>query len=64
MSGSLVLAMALVDGWAAPEDIWARSRIDEDWQAELWGIDEDAERVAAHKRQEFLDAARFFALSA
>jgi chaperone required for assembly of F1-ATPase len=64
MSGSLVLAMALVDGWAAPEDVWTLSRIDEDWQAELWGIDEDAARIAAYKRREFLDAARFFALSA
>jgi chaperone required for assembly of F1-ATPase len=64
MSGSLVLAMALVDGWASPETIWQISRVDEDWQQDLWGTDDEALRTAELKKRDFLDSAHFFALCA
>lgn len=61
MSGSLIIALALVDGFAAPEALWNASRVDEEWQISQWGSDEEAEALAAVRRKTFLDAARFYA---
>jgi chaperone required for assembly of F1-ATPase len=61
MSGSLIIALALVDGFAAPEAMWDASRVDEEWQISQWGSDEEAEALAAVRRKTFLDAARFYA---
>jgi chaperone required for assembly of F1-ATPase len=62
LSGSLVLAFAVVHGALDPATAWNLSRIDEDWQAEQWGRDAEAEAAAAFRRAEFLGAARFFRL--
>ncbi|MFD1911605.1 ATP12 family chaperone protein [Halodurantibacterium flavum] len=59
ISGSLVIALAVLDRREEPEAAWHLSRIDEDWQAELWGADEEATEVANARRQAFLDAALF-----
>lgn len=63
MSGSLVLALAVVEGERSPEAAWALSRLDETWQEEQWGVDEEAAEIAAIKRREFLHAGVFHALS-
>lgn len=63
LSGSLVLGLAAQQGRAAPEELWRVSRIDEDWQTEQWGEDEEATALATLKRHSFLHAARFFQLS-
>ncbi len=60
--GSLVLGLAAVHEVAPPEELWALSRIDEEWQAEQWGSDEEAEDAAARKRADFLQAHRTFDL--
>jgi chaperone required for assembly of F1-ATPase len=62
LSGSLVLALAVSRGRLTAEAAWQLSRIDETWQAEVWGADEEAAETAARKQGEFLQAARFFAL--
>jgi chaperone required for assembly of F1-ATPase len=62
ISGSLLLALAVIHGRLSADEAWTLSRIDEDWQAELWGEDEDATALAALKRAAFLQADRFFAL--
>ncbi|MFC3060869.1 ATP12 family chaperone protein [Paenirhodobacter populi] len=62
ISGSLLLGLAVAEGRLPPEEAWALSRIDEDWQAEQWGHDEEAAALAAVKRQALLDAARFWTL--
>ncbi len=64
LPGSLVLGLAVADGAAEPGRIWDVSRLDETYQAELWGRDDEAERMAALKRRAFLDAARFRDLAA
>ncbi|MFT5639317.1 MAG: chaperone required for assembly of F1-ATPase [Paracoccaceae bacterium] len=61
-SGSLLIAFAAILEFEGPNDLWDRAQVDEIWQAEQWGADEDAEVVEAKKRQEFLDAFRFFGL--
>lgn len=63
LSGSLVLALAVVHGRLSPEQAWTLSRLDEIWQAELWGSDEEAEEQNKLKMKEFLHAARFFQMS-
>lgn len=63
LSGSLILGFAAACDWRPAEEIWALSRLDEDWQAEQWGADDEAVAAAAFKRQEFLHAKRFFDLA-
>ena len=62
LSGTLVIGFAAARQHAPPESLWEVSRIDEEWQAEQWGEDEEAAEQTAHKRQAFLDAARIFSL--
>lgn len=62
MSGSLILGFATTRGFDTPEAIWTLSRLDEAWQEEQWGVDEEASRQAALKRTAFMDAARVFDL--
>lgn len=64
MTGSLILAFAVTEGRISPQDAWETSRIDESWQKEQWGEDEEAEALARVKNAEFLHAATFFGLSA
>ncbi|MDQ2091912.1 ATP12 family chaperone protein [Marimonas arenosa] len=63
LSGSFVLGLAATRGFASPETLWALSRIDETWQEEQWGTDDEAAAFAEGKRQAFLHAARFYFLT-
>lgn len=63
LSGSLVLAFGAVHDWRDADDIWTLSRLDEIWQATLWGQDDEADAHAETKRQAFLHAKRFFDFS-
>ena len=60
LSGSLVIGFAAVHKWDQIERLWDISRIDETWQEEQWGIDEEAKAQAEVKREAFLHAERFF----
>lgn len=62
ISGSLVLALAVTRYHLTPIQAWALSRIDETWQNEEWGIDEDAAQLESLKQAAFFDAARFYTL--
>lgn len=63
LSGSLILGFAAVADLRPIDEIWALSRLDETWQAELWGEDEEAMEHAEIKRQAFLHAKRFYQLA-
>ena len=63
ISGSLVLALAITKNAIAVEEAWLLSRIDEHWQIEQWGEDDEASVTEAIKRTAFLDAFRFYQLS-
>jgi len=60
LSGSCVAAFALVNGVKSPNEIWRISRIDEDWQRDQWGADEEADALSATKKGEFLQAYKYF----
>jgi chaperone required for assembly of F1-ATPase len=63
LSGSLVLALAVERARLSGAEAWRLSRVDEDWQAEVWGHDDAAARDAEDRREAFLAAERFLALA-
>ena len=63
MSGSLVLALAVTRRRLSAAEAWALSRVDEIWQAEQWGDDEEAVQAAEIKRSAFAHAANFYFLA-
>lgn len=62
ISGSLVLALAVAQGRLSADEAFEISRIDETWQAEIWGVDEEAALLETARKQAFHEAARFMAL--
>ncbi|MGK7654650.1 ATP12 family chaperone protein [Roseovarius sp. B08] len=63
LSGSLVIGLAAMEGACPAGDLWEVSRLDERWQEEQWGIDEQARATEAIKQAEFLHAKRFHDLA-
>lgn len=63
LSGSLILALAVMRDHLDAARAWDISRIDEEWQIGQWGADEDAAAAAEVKRAAFLHAERFFHLT-
>jgi len=48
LTGSALLALALMHGVRDADQVWAAAHVDEDWNIEKWGIDEEvAARCAA-----------------
>ncbi|WP_109670963.1 ATP12 family chaperone protein [Roseicyclus mahoneyensis] len=64
LSGSLLLGLATSARHLDPETAWALSRIDEEWQIEHWGRDEDADAAMEIKRAQFLQADAFWTMCA
>ncbi|MES2844833.1 MAG: ATP12 family protein [Pseudomonadota bacterium] len=62
ISGSLILAFAVTSGRLTLDEAWALSRLDETWQNEQWGVDDDAAALEAFKQAAFAHAGRFYAL--
>lgn len=60
--GSLVAALALIEGGFTAEQAWEAVSIDERWQLEQWGSDSEALTALANRRGDFMAAARFLAL--
>jgi len=63
LSGSLILGFGAAFGAYTAEVAWSLSRIDEDWQLEVWGHDDEAVAAGRLKSAAFMDAARFYLLS-
>ena len=60
LTGSFVVGLAAADDAFPPSELWASSRIDEDWQTEEWGEDEEAAEATAARRTAYLHAADFY----
>ncbi len=60
--GSLVLGLAVARGKLASDEAFGLSRVDEAFQTELWGGDEEAELRAANLARDVDDSARFMRL--
>lgn len=59
ITGSLVLALALLEHAGEPDVLWTAAHVDEDWQAALWGVDPLAVAAREHRRRDY-DAAVTF----
>ena len=64
LTGSALLAMMLSRRAITPEAAWAVSHVDEDYQIEQWGQDEEAAERRARRHVEFLACCRFLDLAA
>jgi len=62
IGGSLVAALALIEGAASTDAVWAAAELDEDWQAEQWGRDDLSLAALESRRRDFMAAARFLSL--
>ncbi len=62
IAGSAVLALALWKGFDEPEAIFEASRIDERFQEERWGVDDEAKAREERLKADFLTVARFLSL--
>ncbi len=56
--------LAHLEGAIDAEALFVAVSLDERWQAEQWGEDEEAAAFLAARRADFLDAARYCALVA
>ena len=52
VTGSALLALALMRGVLDEDQVWAAAHVDEDWNIAQWGVDEE---VAARRLARFLD---------
>ena len=41
LTGSALLALALWHGACNPDEVWSAAHVDEDWNVEQWGVDEE-----------------------
>ncbi len=60
LTGSFALGLAAAKKQDTADALWSLSVIDETWQAEQWGEDDEAKEVAALKKAAFLHASDFF----
>jgi chaperone required for assembly of F1-ATPase len=61
-AGSLVIALALLEGRLTPEQATTAAQLDELYQAERWGIDREAEARRAGQAADLAQARRFLDL--
>ena len=61
LAASLVVGLAMLEVGADAEALFAAANAEEDWQAELWGSDWEAEKVRAIRLEAFGKAAEFAA---
>lgn len=63
IAASLTIGLAALEPGADAEALFAASNLEEDWQAEQWGWDWQAEATRARKLATFAQAARFAGLA-
>jgi chaperone required for assembly of F1-ATPase len=63
LAASLTVALAALEPDADPAALFAAANCEQDWQAELWGWDAEAEHGRAAKLAAFEAAARFARLA-
>lgn len=53
LTGSALLAILLGTGALSPDETWHAAMVDEDWNAEQWGLDAETAEKRARRRLEF-----------
>lgn len=62
LAASLTIGLAALEADADIEALWRLANLEEDWQAELWGRDEQAEARQARRRAAFVSAYQWLQL--
>ncbi|OYY62938.1 ATP12 family chaperone protein [Sphingomonas sp. 28-62-11] len=62
ITGSLIAALALIEGAADAETVWRAAQVDENWQVEKWGDDDLAIATRTAHRADFDAGVRFLGL--
>jgi chaperone required for assembly of F1-ATPase len=62
LTGSALMALAIESGSLEAERAWLAANVDEDWQGERWGKDEEAAEQRARRKLEFDAAVKFLSL--
>ncbi|MBA4491244.1 ATP12 family chaperone protein [Paracoccus sp. S1E-3] len=62
LPGSLILGLAVLDGRLSADEAHALARIDEEFQAERWGRDEEADAAAEDRLEAMRNAERLLGL--
>ncbi len=63
LAASLVIGLAALEPDADAGALWIAAELEEEWQAEQWGRDAEAEERRARRARAFADATRFAALA-
>ena len=63
LTGSALIAMMLARRAITPEAAWTAAHVDEDYQIEHWGQDDEARDRRAGRHTEFMDCCRFLELA-
>jgi chaperone required for assembly of F1-ATPase len=58
LTGSALLALALIHGARDPDQVWEAAHVDEDWNRDQWGIDEEVAARRAGREVDFRAAVR------
>ena len=58
LTGSALLALALLHGVVDQDQAWTAAHVDEDWNSEKWGVDEEVAARRAARLVDFRAAAR------
>ena len=59
LSASLCVALAALEDDVDPTELWSVANLEEEWQAELWGRDAEAEARTGKRGKEFAGATEF-----
>ena len=62
IGGSLVAALAVFEKAVDVDQAWEAVSLDEEWQLEQWGSDEEAVMALHNRRRDFIAGARFLEL--
>ena len=60
LSGSVLLALAVADGAMTVEAAWSAAHVDEDYQARMWGADDEASQRKERRWRDMDAAAQVF----
>ena len=60
LSGSYAIGLAVVEKAFSTETLWSAAYLDEAWQIEQWGEDEEAEAHTLSKKEAFLHATEVY----
>ena len=63
LAASLCIGLGALEKDADTEELWAAANLEEEWQADLWGREEEAEERRAKRKRDFLAAVEFARVS-